>query len=88
MLFTNKTLHHILPLFINDDIIDKSNQHSFLGIIFDETLTFKYHISNILPKLSRIVSLVFQLKDLMPTYALKILYDVHALSHLHYCTPL
>ena len=55
MFFTNKTLHHIPPLFINDNIINKTNQHSFLGIIYDETLTFKYHISNLLLKLSIIV---------------------------------
>ena len=50
-------------------------------------MTFKNHITNITLKLSRVVSMLYQIRELMPTDVLKMLYNAHVLPHLHYCTP-
>ena len=50
-------------------------------------MTFKQHISEIVLKLSRVVSLLFQVRDLMPNDAFKI-YNAQVLPHLQYCAPI
>ena len=39
-------------------------------------------------KLSRIVSLFYQIRELMPKDILRIMYNSHILPHLQYCTPI
>lgn len=88
MLFTNKPINILPPLFYHDKIINRTNHHNLLGITYDENMTFKPHISNLMLKLSRIVSLLYQIKDLVPQYVLIILYNAHVLPHLQYCIPI
>ena len=86
MLFTNKPPTTLPSLLFSQDIICKTNIHTILGITFDDTMTFKHHITNLILKLSRLVSLLYQIKELMPTHILKLLYNAHVLPHLNYCT--
>ena len=88
MLFTNKPKTTLPPLFYHYSIVKNTSQHTLLGITFDDTLTFKPHITNICLKLSRIVSLLYKIKDLMPLHVLKIIYNAHILPILSYCTPI
>ncbi len=39
-------------------------------------------------EVSRIVSLLYQVKDFVPHYVLTILYNAHVLPHLQYCIPI
>ena len=88
MLFTNKPKTTLPPLFYNFSIVKNTSQHTLLGITFDDSLTFKPHITNISLKLSRIVSLLYKIKDLMPLHVLKIIYNAHILPILSYCMPI
>ncbi len=88
MLFTNKTIKTLPPVFYYFDIIKRTTQHTSLGIHFDDSMTFKAHISNLCLKLSRIVSLLYNIKDLMPINVLKTVYNAHALPILRYCMPI
>lgn len=88
MLFTNKHTQSIPPLFYNYSIIKRTTQHTLLGITFDDSLTFKPHISNMCLKLSRIVALLYKIKDHMPRHVLKIIYNAHVLPILSYCIPI
>ncbi len=88
MLFTNKPVNVLPPLFLDTNIIHRTSQHTLLGITYDDSMTFKPHISNLVLKISRIVSLLYQVRDFMPIFVLKILYNAHILPHLQYCTPI
>ena len=88
MLFTNKNVMTLPPLFLHFNIIKQTTQHPLLGIIFDDKLTFKPHISNLCLKLSRIVSLLYYIKDFMPLDIIKIMYNAHVLPILGYCMPI
>ena len=88
MLYTNRQRTLLPPLKYDSYTIKSTKQHKLLGVTFDETLSFKAHISNLCLKLSRIVSLLYQVKDLMPIYVLKILYNAHVIPHLQYCVPI
>ena len=89
MLFSNKPTALLPPLLLSqNNTITRTNKHTLLGITFDDTLTFKYHIENLTLKLSRLVSMLHQVKELMPKDILKTLYNAHVLPHLNYCTPI
>lgn len=88
MIFTNKSYDNLPPLIYHEDQIKKTNNHTLLGITYDNNMTFKTHISNLVLKLSRIVSLIYRVKDLMPTYLRKTLYNVLVLPHYQYCSPI
>ena len=88
MLFTNKQINILPSLYYHDKIIHRTNQHNLLGIKYDDNMTFKFHISNLILKLSRIVSLLYQVKDFVPHYVLTILYNAHVLPHFQYCIPI
>ena len=59
MLFTNKPIKKLPPLFLHYDIIKKVTTHTLLGIIIDDWLSFKPHISHLCLKLSRVISLLY-----------------------------
>ena len=50
MIFTNKTYDNLPPLIYYDDNIRKNNKHTLLGITYDDNMTFKTHISNLVLK--------------------------------------
>ena len=86
MLFTNKPIKKLPPLFLHYDIIKKVTTHTLLGIIFDDWLSFKPHISHFCLKLSRVISLLYYVKDLVPLSIHKMMYhDAHVLPILNYC---
>ena len=48
----------------------------FLGIYIDEKLSWKRHISQICSKMARSIFFINKVKNILPTFALKILYTV------------
>ena len=88
MFFTNKSINLLPPLLLNCSIIKKVTQHTLLGVTFDDTLTFKPHLSDLCLRLSRIISLLYYVKDIVPLYVVKILYNAHALPVISYCLPI
>ena len=87
MIFTYKN-RNFPPLLYQNENIKTTNTHTLLGITFDDNMTFRYHISYLIQKLSRIVALLYRVKDFMPSKVLKTLYDAHVLPHLQYCSPI
>lgn len=77
MMFSNKQTDALPPLNLHHSIINRTKQHTFLGIIYDDAMSFKPHITNLILKLSRIVSLLYQAKQFMPLYVLRLMYNAH-----------
>ena len=82
LLFTIKPPLVLPPLFFSQDIIQRNTKPTLLGIIYDDTITFKNHITNHILKLSRLVSLLYLVKEYMPTDVLRLL----MLMCYHTCT--
>ncbi len=80
MHLTNKAIKTLSPLLYSNNVINITKQHKLLGVIFDDNMSFKPHITELCLKLSRIVSLLYQVRDLMPNNVLKILYSAHVFS--------
>ena len=69
---------------INNILIGRLSEFSFLGIIFRLTLKWHTHINYITKKNTGIVGLLWRLKDLYPMTVLRMLYNSLILSHLGY----
>lgn len=86
LIFHKKKVDHLL----NKITIDNSNSLNrvtscrYLGIIFDEQLTFKEQIELIKRKLTSAVNLLRKLKWYLPTFILRLFYYAHFHSHLCY----
>lgn len=88
MLFTCKS-HPTLPqLLINGNPVNQTNKLKFLGVTYDDSLTFKYHINNLTLKISRLIALLYQIKDFMPSDVLKCFYYGHIYPLITYCNPI
>ena len=57
----------------------------FLGVIIDEHLSWKNHITHISAKLSRSIGILSRLKYILPFNVLKMLYNSIIVPHLNYC---
>ena len=88
MLFTNKTSDTLPPLVYDDIIIEKSHAHTLLGVTIDDKMSFKPHIANLMLKLTRVMSLLYRVRNIVPNNIMKVLYDAHVLPHFHYCIPI
>ena len=87
MLFSNKRFPVLPQLIISHNTINRTTYHTLLGITYDDSMTFQQQITNLILKLSRLVSLLYQIRQFVPKEILKLLYNAHVLPHLHYCTP-
>ena len=72
-------------LFIDNCEISRADNIKFLGIHIDPFLKWDVHIHNIRSKLSKTIGILFKIKDFVPSFVLKNLYNSLVLSHLSYC---
>ena len=93
LIFSNKKIKEKLPPIVIKNyfqyqVLTRVDHFKFLGVIYDERLTFKYHTSKLTNKLSFIAAMLNKAKDFLPSFILKILYYAHVNSSLHYCIPI
>jgi hypothetical protein len=102
MLFsTNKTVINLdIELFINNNSpnlihrMERVDTNSnipamrFLDVFFDPALNFKYHVQQIMSKLSRALYILRTVKNLLTPHTLKSLYYTLFLCHLIYAMPI
>ena len=57
----------------------------FLGVHYDDNMSFKSHATFLSQRLARSAALLYQVKDLMPKFVLRNMYHAHVTSLLSYC---
>ena len=60
------------------------NHVKYLGVLLDSHLSRKYHIDNVVLKISRIIGIIARLRDLVPFTTLLIIYRSLILPYLSY----
>ena len=80
-----KSLKERITLKLNGKDIFESKKLRYLGLMMDEKLTWKFHISQLKKKLSQITGIIYKLKKLgTPTDTLKSVYHALFQSYLNY----
>ena len=72
-----------LRLYINKTRIKQVKEFNFLGIVFDECISWKDHIQKIAGKISVSVGTLNRLKRFLPMDILKVIYNALILPHLN-----
>ena len=73
-----------LKLFINNTAIEQVKEFCFLGVVFDECLTWKPHVQKIGSKISMANGTLNRLKRFIPQDVLKMIYSALILPHLNF----
>ena len=74
----------LLQLSIDGKPIEHVKYFKFLGILFDENLTWKCHINMVTNKLSKVIGILNRLKHVYPQNALLSIYHSLFATHLNY----
>ena len=74
----------LLQLSIDGKPIEHVKYFKFLGILFDENLTWKCHINMVTNKLSKVIGILNRLKHVYPQNALLSIYHYLFATHLNY----
>ena len=70
---------------INNTDIEHVFEFNFLGVIFNSHMNWNTHINYIATKISKIVGILYRLKDIYPQSVLLTRYNSLILPHFHYC---
>lgn len=71
---TQNSKDYQIRLNFMDNFVNKSSQTKFLGLIIDDTLSWKAHIDNIMSKLNTACFVVRMIQPLMSTETLRMVY--------------
>jgi hypothetical protein len=73
------------PPNIDSTQIEEVTQTSFLGIVFDQHLSWKPHISYLATKIAKSAGIIYKCKFYLPKRSLLQLYYALVYPYLHYC---
>ena len=89
VIFSKSAIADLPPLVIRSnftyEIIQRVTEVKFLGIYYDEKLTFKRHITHISSRLASISSLIYRVKHIVPEWVMQTMYNAHVNSIINYC---
>ena len=82
MVFGNKK-NEECKIYINDIEIEEVSSTKFLGVIIDNKLNWQRQIQNVQRKVSKSVSILYRVKNLLDTNALLMIYNSLILPYIH-----
>ena len=88
MVYTNKSRPQSIPITVNNHTINETSETKFLGVMFDNKLTWNAHIKYISQKIGKSVALLKMLKFTFPTTVLKSLYYSLVYPYFNYCNTI
>ena len=68
----------------NGSPIEYIHELNFLGLTLDSSLSFKFHLTKIGNKISRVIGFLHKLKHIFPSYLLRMIYNSLILPHMNY----
>lgn len=85
MVFGNLSRSADVNVTIDGVCIERVNQVKFLGVVLDEKLSWKAHVEYVKQKISKIIGILFKVKDLFDCSLLHMLYCSMILPYFTYC---
>ena len=85
MLFHRKQKHvNDVNIKIDNTMIEHVQTFNFLGIMLNETLSWKSHIDMVSNKISKVIGILYRLKHVFPEYVLFTLSNSLIVSYINY----
>ena len=82
---TDQRVVNYPTLQINNTIIERVTQFNFLGLILSSNLKWHKHINYISIKISRVIGIMYRLKQTFPQEVLLTIYNSLIVPHFNYC---
>lgn len=77
---------HSLALSLNGEFLNQRSFVKYLGVVFDEKLSWVNHLAKISKSVSQGIGIMNKLKHIVPFSLLKNIYHSFITSHLNYCS--
>ena len=85
VLFHRKQKHvNDVDVKIDNTMIERVQTFNYLGIMLNETLSWKSHIAMVSNKISKAIGILYRLKHIFPEYVLFTLYNSLIVSYINY----
>lgn len=88
MIFSRKKIPEDISLSINGTSITRVYKTKFLGVFIDCRLNWKSHIDYVNTKLSKCISVIYKVNNLLNFEALKMLYYTLFFPYMNYCVEI
>ena len=85
MVFGKKNNNSSEIIKFNNHTIERMSTAKFLGVIVDEKLNWSFHVSHVCKKLSKSISIIKKVKNILNSDTLKTLYNSLILPYINYC---
>ena len=85
MLFSNKRGEPQIRVKLNNTELEAPKQSTFLGVIIDNKLSWKSHITHISNKISKSIAILRILRYSFPKQIMRMIYMSLIFSHINYC---
>ena len=72
-------------LTLNNEILQEKDHTKYLGVIIDNNLTWKNHITQIKLQLSKGIGILYKLRQVVSQSVLRSLYFAFVQSNINYC---
>ena len=83
--YRQRNIESIIPkLTINDHVIERVTDFNFLGLTFDEHMSWNSHINKISIKITKTVGILSRLKRFLPQDILLTIYNALIMPHIQY----
>ena len=83
--YRQRNIESIIPkLTINDHVIERVTDFNFLGLTFDEHMSWNSHINKISIKITKTVGVLSRLKRFLPQDILLTIYNALIMPHIQY----
>ena len=79
---SRKRLTRGLSVSLFGDTVEQVHEFCYLGVYLDSHLTWKRHVNHLCDKMSRLIGVIYRVRDEIPFYALRRLYFGLAHGHL------
>ena len=76
--------HPNISIIMNNKQLERVNHSKFLGVFVDHKLNWNFDINNRCNQISKNLAMITRLKNSIPTYIIKILYQTLIVPYLHY----
>ena len=89
MVFSNNAISQpLIPIFINNNLIDYVTKYNLLGLHLDPSLSWQLHIDHIVSKLGACFFALNRTKFILNETYLKLILNSLGISHMNYCSTI
>lgn len=81
----NKPDNFFTQIKFQDYVLQRVSVYKFLGVLFEEHLSWTPHVNMIHTNISRSLGILYRIRFLVPSWLKRQLYFALVHSHLHYC---